>query len=66
MTDTRTGTVTVILTPEERRYLSVLVGHDWQQVDDKRMLSRPDSPQEKAATADQVFVEAVQAKLRGG
>ncbi len=65
MTDTRTGTVTLILTPEERRYLSILVGHDWQVTDDKRMLSRPDSPQEKAATADQTFIEAIQTKLRG-
>lgn len=65
MTDTRTGTVTVVLTPEERRYLAVLVGHDWQVMDDKRMLSRPDSPQEKAAEADQKMIEVVQSKLRG-
>lgn len=65
MTDTRTGTVTLILTTEERRYLSILVGHDWQQTDDKRVLSRPDSPQEKMAQADQTFIETVQEKLRG-
>jgi hypothetical protein len=66
MTDTRTGTRTIAWTPEEIRYLSALVGHDWQVVDDRRMLSRIGSPQEKAAEADQAFIEVVQSKLRGG
>lgn len=65
MVDTRTGTRNLILTPEEVRYLSQLVSHDWQVADDKRMLSRPDSPQEKAAEADQAFIEIVAQKLRG-
>lgn len=64
-TDTSTGVRHLLLTREEVRYLSQLVSHDWQQTDDKRMLSRPDSPQEKAAEADQTFIESVQQKLRG-
>lgn len=53
-------------TAEEARWLAQIVGHEWQKADDRRMLSRPDSPQEKVAEADQAFIEVIQGKLRGG
>lgn len=64
MTDTRTGTRTFTFTPEETRLLAQLVSHEWQLLDDRRMLSRPDSPQEKSAEADQLMVQTLQDKLR--
>jgi hypothetical protein len=63
---TETGTRTFVFTPEERRLLAQWASHEWQLADDRRMLSRPGSPQEAAAEADQALIEVVQQKLRGG
>ena len=59
------STQTFIFTAEERRFLSSLVHSAWIDADNKRMLSRVDSPQEKAAQADQEFIQSVEEKLAG-
>lgn len=64
MTDTRTGTRTFVFTPEQHRLLMQWASHEWQLADDRRMLSRPDSPQEKAEEAHQLMVQEIQDKLR--
>lgn len=58
------ATRSLILTLEERRFLNQLVARAWAEVDTQRLLARIDSPQEKAALADQQFIEGIQAKLR--
>lgn len=60
------ATTTLIVTEEERHRLIEIVAHERQIAEDRRLLSRIDSPQEAAALADRLFVETILAKLRGG
>lgn len=64
MTDTRTGTRTLILTQEQLRLISQWANNAWHDADQARMMTRPNSPQEKAAEADQLFVGEILEKIR--
>lgn len=59
------ATKTYTFTEDEVRLIAILVNNAEHEADDKRMLSRPESPQEKAAEADQLFIQGIQAKLSG-
>lgn len=59
------GTRSLILTDEEWRAIAILVNVAEHEADDTRMLTRPDSPQEKAAEADQSFWQTIQGKMSG-
>ena len=60
------STRSFIFTEEEARRLAEIVAHERQIAEDRRLLSRIDSPQEAAALADRLFVETILQKLRGG
>lgn len=59
------ATKTLILTEDEYRAIAILVNNAWHDADNKRMLTRPDSSQEKAAEADQLFWQQIRVKLTG-
>lgn len=58
-------TRTIDFTPAELRLIAQWANNAWHDLDQARILTRPDSPQEKSAEADQEFIENIQAKLRG-
>jgi hypothetical protein len=59
------STRTLVFTAEELQALSILVNNAEHDADQRRMLTRPDSPQEKAAAADQAQLQTIMAKLAG-
>lgn len=59
------STRTLVFTDAEIRIISQWASHAEHEADDKRMLSRPDSPQEKMAEEDQRTIQTIQAKLTG-
>lgn len=59
------ATKTLTFTAEELRLISIWANNAEHDVDQARMLTRPDSPQEKAAKADQLFIQEIQRKLAG-
>lgn len=65
MTDTRTGTRTLVFTQEQIRLISQWATNAWHDADQARLTSRIDSPQEASYKADQLFIETIQEKLRG-
>lgn len=59
------ATRTFTFTEEEARLLKIWVDNAWHDADQARMLTRPDSPQEKAAEADQALITGIREKIIG-
>ena len=59
------STRSFVFTEEEVRLIAQLVNNAEHDADNKRMLTRPGSPQEKAAEADQAQLQHIQGKLSG-
>lgn len=60
------ATRTYTFTEEEARLIKIWVDNAWHDADQARMLTRPDSPQEKAAEADQALIQGIRAKILAG
>lgn len=59
------ATRTVTLTEDEWRLISIWANNAHHDIDRQRIRELPDSPQEKAAEADQKFIQQIMAKLAG-
>lgn len=55
----------VAFTEEQLRLIRRWADREWTELDQERMTSRPDSPQEASLLADQLDVQMIKEKLAG-